>query len=361
MKAKAIFALVIGMSALALIIAARYTRSPSAGPESQPPETDLSSNAPQQAPHPASLLTHHASRITRPSTPPPQTSQGAVGPVPTEELGAPTNKLQRLTRAREAFRVLAAGDPATALRAAKQIADETERETALLTLVTEWSQGNLSSPRQRAEAIATYGLEAGLGLELAKSPDLAVLWANELTDGPGRTALLQQTAIGLTRSDPAAAFALSDQLPVSDRRGFFDAVFAGWADNDTAAALQWADQLSDPAERDAAIQAIRSVAPVGIGAALGMRDGYPVINQVLSGTPAELSGQLHPGDRILALAQGDSSFVDAHGLSLPDIVQMIRGAPGTVLQLQILPADAPPNSPPRTLSLTRDQIKYKRN
>jgi len=35
-----------------------------------------------------------------------------------------------------------------------------------------------------------------------------------------------------------------------------------------------------------------------------------------SGTPAELSGQLHPGDRILVLAQGDNSFVDARAIAL---------------------------------------------
>ena len=101
-----------------------------------------------------------------------------------------------------------------------------------------------------------------------------------------------------------------------------------------------------------------------------------------AGTPPELSGQLHPGNRILAFApayatlrrgkpepgravapseggQGDNSFVEAHSLSLRDIVQMVRGAPGTLLQLQVLSADAPPNSPPRTVPIIRDQIRFK--
>jgi hypothetical protein len=276
------------------------------------------------------------------------------------ELSTLTNKLQRLANIREVFRGLAAGDPSVAIREAIKVTDGTERETALLALVTEWTAGDLKHPTERAHAIDLYGLEAGLGMELVKNPTLALLWANELTDGPGRSALVQQTAITMAASDPAAAFALSEQLPESERGKFFEAVFAGWAENDTGAALDWADQLADPNERDSAIQAIRSVAPVGIGTAIGIKDGYPVINQVLPGTPAETSGQIHSGDRILGLAQGDNSFVDVRGVPLKNVVDMIRGAPGSVLQLQVLSADAPPGSQPQIVSITRDQLKFKR-
>src|SRR5439155_15445313 len=134
----------------------------------------------------------------RPLAPPETTT--AVVSAAVEPSAATTNKLERLTQIRESFRGLAAGDPASALRAAKQITDGTERETALLTLVTEWTHGNLRSPRDRARAIAGYGLEAGLGLELAQNPELALLWANDLTEGPGRAALLAQTAITLLGS-----------------------------------------------------------------------------------------------------------------------------------------------------------------
>jgi carboxyl-terminal processing protease len=172
--------------------------------------------------------------------------------------------------------------------------------------------------------------------------------------------LLVQTAVANVGSDPTAAFALSDQLAPEERRKFFDAVISGWANIDTEAALEWANQLSVPEEHDAALQAIHNVAPVGIGAALSVQNGYPVINDLIPGTPADLSGQLHRGDRIVGLAQGDNSFVDARNLSLQDVVQMIRGAPGTLLQLQVVSADAPPDSIPRTISIIRDQVKYKR-
>jgi len=137
----------------------------------------------------------------------------AAANPPAEEPVSTTNKLARLTEVRESFRALATGDPATALRAAKRITDETERETALFTLVTEWTQGEINPPGERAGAIVAFGLEAGLGLELAKFPELAVLWANELTDGAGRTAVLQQAAVALLDSNPSGAFALSEQFP----------------------------------------------------------------------------------------------------------------------------------------------------
>ena len=354
MKAKVTLALILLGTAVMAILAILRPPSQPAIPEPQPPGAASLSKPPDPPPQaiPAPSL------APRPLAPP-ATETAIIRSAP-KELAPSTNKLERLTQIRESFRALAAGDPTAALRAAKQITDDTERETALLTLVTEWTHGELGPSRDRARAIAAYGLEAGLGMELAKTPNLALLWANELTDPPGRTAVLQGTAIALLGSDPAAAFALSDQIPQADRPKFFEALISGWAEKDTDAALQWANELPDPAQQAAALDAIHSVAPVGIGAALGIKDGYPVINQLLPGTPAELSGQLHPGDRIVALAQGYNSFVDAHSVSLPDIVQMIRGSPGTLLQLQVLPAEAPPNSQPRTVAIIRDQLKFKR-
>jgi predicted metalloprotease with PDZ domain len=195
---------------------------------------------------------------------------------------------------------------------------------------------------------------------MAWKRDLAMLWANELTEGPGRAALLGQIAAGMARSEPVAAFGLSDSVAPQEQRGFVNSFYAGWAAQDTAAALQSAEQLDDPTTREAALQAIRSVAPVGIGAAVTMQLGYPVITELVPDAPADLSGLLHQGDRILAIAQGDSSYVDAHNLSLQEAVQLIRGAPGTTLQLQVLSANAPPDSTPHLVTVVRDQIKYKR-
>jgi len=351
---KVFLAFTIAVAVLAVLVAVRSPRPQTSNPEPPQPDPGVSFTSPDSPPPPI------ASEAASPSRPiSPSARERAQTHELMEKPAPSTNKLERLTQIRESFRALAAGDPTTALRAAKQVKDETERETALLTLVTEWTQGELGPPRRRAGAIDSHGIEAGLGMELAKNPELALLWANELTEGAGRTAVLQQTAIAMLGSNPAGAFALSEQLPEDDRRKFVDSVFAGWAEEDTGAAMQWAEQLPDP-DRDAAIQAIRTVAPVGIGAALSIKDGYPVINGLVPGTPAELSRQLHIGDRIVALAQGDNSFVNAQGVPLADVVQMIRGAPNTMVQLQVLPADAPPNSAPRTVSITRDQLKFKK-
>lgn len=356
MKTRVILVIVLGMLALLAVLIGLYTPG-SLSPEPGSPDSNVVSTSalPEAAPKPVSAELPLTRRMNSGKE-----SRSTVSRGTTDESALAVDKLQRLAQTRETFRALAAGDPLTALRAAAKLTDETEHETALLTLVTEWTRGELSSPRQRAGWIAAFGLEAGLGMELVKNPELALLWANELTDGRGRSALLQRIAVEMTESDPAGALALSAQVPENERRRFSDSVYAGWAANDTAAALQWADQAADPAEREAALQAIRQVAPVGIGAELRTQDGYQVINRLLPGTPAELSGQLHPGDRIVALAQGDSSFVDARSLSLQQVVQLIRGAPGTALQLQILPANAPANSVPQTISITREQIKFKK-
>ena len=356
MSKKAIVALIGLVAALAAGVAAFWLRSPAGAPE---PPLPLSAALAERA-EPAS-----PPMPIEPVAPPQPMASAASESIvaqapPPEEPPAPLNKAERLAQLRETFRALAGGDPKAALRAARQLTDEVERETALLALVTEWKHGELDSPRQRAWAVANWGLEAGLGLELSRNPELAVLWANELTEGQSRAMLLLQAASVLLDSDPASAFALSEQLTAGDRRQFLDSVFASWAQKDTDAALQWAEQLSDATERDAALKAIRNVAPVGIGAELSLQDGYAVINRLLPGMPAELSGQLRPGDRILAVAQGDNSFVDARGVALKDLVDAIRGAPGTLLQLQVLPADAPPDSLPRTVSIFRGQIKFKR-
>jgi hypothetical protein len=330
-------------------------------PRTQRSDDEAHSTATSVSVAPSQPATSQDSEVEPAAAPiPPVSAVIETAPASGAEPVSPTNKVERLAQIRETFRALAAGDKTNALRTAKQIVDENERETALLTLVTEWTQGELGSPQLRAERIARVGLEAGLGMELAKNPELALLWADELTKGDGRANILQVTARSMISSDSAAAFALIEQLPEADRRNFSDALFSSWASHDTDAALRWAEQYPDPAEREAAVQAIRTSAPVGIGTALAMQDGYPTINGLVPGTPAERSGQLQIGDRIVAIAQGNGEFMELHDVSLAKVVEAIRGAPNTALQLKVIPADAAPNTPPKTVPIVRDQIKFKR-
>ncbi len=345
-----LFGAVAGLTAGLALSRLRPLYSHSESPQTQPPTL---AEPTEPVPPPAPTEPVAASRQKAPI-------EAIATPPPPQTTRPPLTKAERLAQVRETFRALAGGDPRTALRTARPLTDEVERETALLALLTEWKHGELDPPRKRAWAIASLGLEGGLGAELAGNPGLAQLWTNELSGSQSRGVSPDRLAAAMVEVDPAGALALSEQVSPSERRRFIDSLYASWAYKDTEAALQWAEQLPDPTERDAALNAIRSAAPVGIGVELRLQEGYPVINRLLPGTPADLTGQLQPGDRIVALAQGDNVFKDASGAAMQDIVQAIRGTPGTLIQLQVLPADAPPGSPPRTVNIVRGQIKYKR-
>lgn len=101
-----------------------------------------------------------------------------------------------------------------------------------------------------------------------------------------------------------------------------------------------------------------SNALVGIGAHLRDVDGYCVIERLMPGGPAEMSGRLHPGDKIVAVAQGDGQPVDVVGMRLRRIVQMIRGAEGTEVRLTILPADSQTR---KEVTLIRERVELTAN
>nr|WP_313951948.1 carboxy terminal-processing peptidase [Accumulibacter sp.] len=96
---------------------------------------------------------------------------------------------------------------------------------------------------------------------------------------------------------------------------------------------------------------------VGIGAALTQKDDYTVIRELVPGGPAQLSEQLKPGDRIVGVAQGkNGAMTDILGWRLDDTVAQIRGEPDTIVLLDIVPADAGPDSKHKVVSLTRKTI-----
>ena len=96
---------------------------------------------------------------------------------------------------------------------------------------------------------------------------------------------------------------------------------------------------------------------VGIGAVLTEKDDYTTIRELTPGGPAELSGQLKPGDRIIGVAQGENgAMTDIQGWRLDDSVALIRGATDSVVQLDVLPADAGPDGKHKRVSLIRKKI-----
>lgn len=100
---------------------------------------------------------------------------------------------------------------------------------------------------------------------------------------------------------------------------------------------------------------------VGIGAVLQERDDYTTIRELVPGGPAQLSGKLAVGDRIIGVGQGETGAVkEVLGTRLDEIVQMIRGAKDSVVRLDILPADAGADGSHHIISLTRDKISLEK-
>ena len=101
-----------------------------------------------------------------------------------------------------------------------------------------------------------------------------------------------------------------------------------------------------------------SLSLVGIGALLGNEDEYVSIKKIIKGGPAEKQNELKNGDKIVAIAQGDTgSFEDVVGWRLDDVVAQIRGDKGTVVRLSVLSKDDVLGSKPHVVSIVRDKVK----
>jgi len=96
---------------------------------------------------------------------------------------------------------------------------------------------------------------------------------------------------------------------------------------------------------------------VGIGAVLRTEDGYARIVSLVPGGPADVDKRLKPSDKIEAVAQGDGPFIEAVGMKLERLVQMIRGEKGSIVRMRVIPADAIDPATRVVITLVRDEIK----
>jgi carboxyl-terminal processing protease len=95
----------------------------------------------------------------------------------------------------------------------------------------------------------------------------------------------------------------------------------------------------------------------GIGAVLQEHDEYTVIREVVPGGPAQKSGKLEVGDKIVGVGQGEcGAIADVVGWRIDDVVAKIRGKKGTVVRLEILPAEGGPDAKPKVITLTRQKV-----
>lgn len=96
----------------------------------------------------------------------------------------------------------------------------------------------------------------------------------------------------------------------------------------------------------------------GIGASLSSEDGYTVVKEIIPGGAADVDGKLKEGDQIVGVGQGESGPVeDIVDMKLKDVVGMIRGKRGTIVRLEVKPADNPKST--EVYQITRARIELK--
>ncbi|MCW5585719.1 MAG: carboxy terminal-processing peptidase [Chromatiales bacterium] len=96
----------------------------------------------------------------------------------------------------------------------------------------------------------------------------------------------------------------------------------------------------------------------GIGAVLRSENEFTEIQSTVPGGPAERSGELNGGDRIVGVAQGDAGEMeDVIGWRLQDVVDLIRGPKDSTVRLNILPKSQGVGGRAHEVTLVRDEIK----
>ena len=97
----------------------------------------------------------------------------------------------------------------------------------------------------------------------------------------------------------------------------------------------------------------------GIGALLGADDDYTKIVSLVPGGPAEKSGEILPEDKITRIRQidaEDKEYVDVVGWRIDEVVDLIRGASGTQVEIEFISSDSA-DSTRKLVTLTREEIK----
>ncbi|GHE22447.1 carboxy terminal-processing peptidase [Halomonas urumqiensis] len=94
----------------------------------------------------------------------------------------------------------------------------------------------------------------------------------------------------------------------------------------------------------------------GIGALLQADGEYVKVASLVPGGPAERAGALQPADRIIAVGQEDGEMVNVVGMRLDNVVDLIRGPKGSVVRLDVVPAQAVDMTRSRVIEITRDTV-----
>ncbi|MGK0476645.1 MAG: carboxyl-terminal processing protease [Oleispira sp.] len=94
----------------------------------------------------------------------------------------------------------------------------------------------------------------------------------------------------------------------------------------------------------------------GIGAVLQTEDEHTKVVRLVPAGPAAKAGQLQTADKITGVGQGDEDIVDVIGWRLDEVVDLIRGAKGTTVRLEIIPSEAN-DLKTQIINIVRDEVK----
>ena len=95
----------------------------------------------------------------------------------------------------------------------------------------------------------------------------------------------------------------------------------------------------------------------GIGASLESKYGETIVRRIIPGGAADKDTRLKVNDVITGVGQGaDGEIVDIYDMKINDVVQLIRGTPGSVVKLQVMPED---KSGRQEIDIVRARIELK--
>lgn len=128
------------------------------------------------------------------------------------------------------------------------------------------------------------------------------------------------------------------------------------ASRGTLNAMNWADSLTDPLERDLAYQAIYDATPKGIGAVVDSEAGFLRVDRIMpEGALRETDVQA--GDLIVEARNSDGSSTSLYGKSLRDAIGTLRGPPGSQVEIRYLRRNPSTGQfEERTETVTRDLL-----
>ena len=176
---------------------------------------------------------------------------------------------------------------------------------------------------------ATIELDRSKSLYFTTKDEIKRQWVYEIT-----SEYIQQL-LGGKSSEKAterlikryeAALARLAQIESEDVFSTFENAFATAIDPHTS---YLSKQASDNFNEDI------NLSLEGIGAVLMAEDEFTVINELIPGSPAELSKKLKAKDRIVGVHQEDGSYDDVIGWRLTDVVKKIKGPRGSSVTLDI--------------------------